>query len=216
MTLQEIHSFIDKLIDKEIGEVSPADKDVALDRASMWQFNEYKKDYGTTAEATEALDPFYVSLSYATDGSGLYTVPGGQNFLHLLGMDVSVTEAGHGVRIWPVEILKANKTSRLNSQLLAPSATEPVAEKTGPTSFKMYPAQLHAGTIRFLRRPAKPVYGYTRTGRQITYNSGTSTQLEWTEPYINKVIARALFFLGVNLDNNVLQQLGVTMPKANI
>jgi hypothetical protein len=66
--------------------------------------------------------------------------------------------------------------------------------------------------MRFLRRPAAPVYGYSQVSRVITYNSGTSTQLEWNDLFINLVIYRALSVLGVQLSDEKLAQYGLTYP----
>ena len=106
--------------------------------------------------------------------------------------------------------------ARRNSQLLAPSATRPIGIERASGSFKLYPEQVHAGTLRFFRRPAAPVFSYTQSGREIVYDVNTSTQLEWTEPYVNKVVLKALMFMGVNLDNPMLQQLGLALPQNNV
>jgi hypothetical protein len=50
------------------------------------------------------------------------------------------------------------------------------------------------------------VFGYTQSGRTITYSSGTSTQLEWKQNDLMNVIVIALQYIGINLDaNGVLQ-----------
>jgi len=56
-----------------------------------------------------------------------------------------------------------------------------------------------------LRRPAKPVYGYTTSGRTIIYNPATSTQLEFTDVYINNIISIALKFWGINMAEQDIQ-----------
>ena len=65
----------------------------------------------------------------------------------------------------------------------------------------MFPAQGYAGTLYYLKRPAKPVLGYTLVSRVITYDSGTSTQLEWDDEEINNVVFKAMQLLGVNLQS---------------
>jgi len=220
MNISEIHNFINLIVDQEqAGYFPPADIDTFLDRASMWAFNKYRAEYATSIEAYEAMAPFKATaLDFATNGSGVYTVASNLNYNQLIGVDVSVVDAGTGQpRRWPVEIIKEDELpSRRNSQLLTPSSTQPIALETGPGIFKFYPEQIHAGTLRFFRRPVAPVFGYTQTGRTITYDSGNSTQLEWTEPYLNKVVFYAINLMGINLDNQMLQKAGVELPAMNV
>lgn len=215
MTIEEVHKEIDQIIDKDAGAYfPPAVKDAALDRASMWLFNKYRKEYATNIDAYEAMAPFKKKVDYTTNGSGVINIntpAGDQLYVQLLSMDVSVVDADTGQpRRWPVEILKDDEiASRRNSQLLPPSATEPIAEETARGAFILYPAQVHAGTARYFKRPAVPVFGYNQVGRVITYDPGTSTQLEWTEPYLSKVIWLSVYYLGVNLDSEMLRKAGL-------
>lgn len=219
MNISEIHLFIATVLDQEqAGYFTPATIDEALDRSSMWHFNDYKKRYASDVDAYEALAPFKNSIDYSTSSIGVYAVPGANNYLQLLSMDVSVMDAGLGsARRWPVEIVKEDEVAqRRNSQMLPVSATKPIGVETASGTFKLYPEQVHAGTIRFLRRPAKPVFAYTQVGRVITYDSGNSTQLEWTEPYLNQVIFKAIQFLGINLGSEQLQKAAMMLQGANV
>jgi hypothetical protein len=85
-----------------------------------------------------------------------------------------------------------------------PSATSPIADIVDIGMYDLYPQITHTGTIYFLKRPAVPVYGYTQSGRAITYDPNASTQLEWGEPYLQKVILLAIRYLGINLDSDKL------------
>jgi hypothetical protein len=93
----------------------------------------------------------------------------------------------------------------LTSQLRTVSTSKPIA-KDRSTGFQLYPQVLQTGFYNYLRRPATPVLGYTQTGRAITYNPNTSTQLEFTDVYINNIIARALKFWGINMAEQDIQQ----------
>lgn len=219
MDLQEIHNLIDDLADKDqLGYFSPEEKDRYLDRGSLWLFNDFKRQYAQGIDVYEALAPFKTELDYTTSGQGVYTVATNQNYVQLLGMDVSVVDAGTGQpRRWPVDIIREDELpARRNSQLLAPSSTRPIGIERASGSFKLYPEQVHAGTMRFFRRPVAPVFSYTQSGREIVYDVNTSTQLEWTEPYVNKVVLKALMFMGINLDNAMLQQVGLALPQNNV
>lgn len=220
MTIQEIHNLFDLLADNDkTGYFTPAEKDVFIDRAQMWLYNDFRAIYAENSEAYEALTPFKKKLDYSTSSGGVLTVSsvsGDDLYMALLGLEVSVVDGG-SARRFPVKVVKEDEiTARRSSQILAPSATYPIAEETARGIFQFYPAQTHAGTIRYFRRPAKPVFAYTQSGRTITYNSGSSTQLEWGEPYHNKIVLKALQLAGLHLNDAVLQQLGLVLPKENI
>lgn len=217
MNISELHSLFLLLADKEQGAYfPPGDIDRFLDRGSMWLFNDFRAVYAENVEAFEALAPFKTAIDYSTNSSGEYTVPSLNNYVQLLSLDVAVVDS-FGTRRWPVKVMKEDElAARLASQLKAPSSTKPVAVETGVGAFKIWPAATHGGTIRFLKRPAAPVYGFTQSGRRFTYNSGTSTQLEWTEPYQNKVVLRALHLAGINLNDQQLQQAGILLPQNNV
>lgn len=219
MTIQEIHNLFNLLTDKEGGAYfPPASIDTFLDRSQMMWFNKWRPMYAESIEAQDALAPFKVVLDYTTSSSGVYAIPGNQNYISLLSMDVSVMDdVISTARRWPVKFPKEDElASRRNSQLLAPSATAPIAEVTATGSFTLWPTQVHAGTVRFFKRPPAPVFGYNQVGRVITYDSGTSTQLGWTEQYQNKIILSAIQLAGLPLDDQILQQAGIMLPQQDV
>lgn len=222
MTIDKVHERINFIRDQEIGGYNtPAEIDNALDTASMWCFNDYRERYATDVTAYEALAPFKKKLDFITSGGGTLTVSslvGYEEYAQLLNIQVAVVDADiSAARKWDVTISTDDEmSSRQNSQLNPIAVTNPIAEELGVGVFQLYPETTHAGTIRYLKRPAKPVFGYTEAGREITYNSGSSTQLEWNDIFINKIIARALNILGVNLDNDKLVAYGLQWPKENI
>lgn len=213
MTIQEIQDFLDLITAQERGGFNTyAEKDAALDRASLTLFEVYRAKYATSIEAKEALSPFRVRYDYTTDGTGQITLSAGQEFLHLLAMDVMVNDpdAPSGFdpdRRFDVEFPNEDELAqRRNSQTDPPSRTSPIADIVGVGWYNLYPQVVHSGTIYYLKRPDAPVFSYTQVGRVITYDPITSVQLEWTEPYLNNVIFLALRFLGVNLNNEYLNQ----------
>lgn len=214
MNISEIHDFIDIITSKErSGFNTPAEKDSALDRASLSLFEFYKKVYSTSIEAKEALSPFRRTYNYTTNGTGEISISTGFEFAHLLAMDVMVNDPNtlsgfdanrrHDVT-FPAEDELAR---RRNSQTNPPTRTAPIADIVNIAWYNLYPQVVHAGTIYYLKMPTKPVYGYTQSGDNITYNPATSVQLEWTEPWLNILIFLALRFLGINLNNEILTQI---------
>jgi hypothetical protein len=208
MNIADIHDFIDIVTSQERGGFNtPAEKDSCLWRASLTLFDFYKPNYAKTIEAKEALAPFRARYNYTTNGTGEISISTGFEFAHLLSMDVMVndpdTPSGFDANgRHPVEFVNEDElAARRKSQNKQPTRTAPIADIVGIGWYNLYPEVVHAGTIYYLKAPAKPVYGYTQVGRNITYNPNTSTQLEWTEPYLNRVIFMALTYLGINLNN---------------
>ena len=136
MHIGDIHDFMDLITAKERGGFNtPAEKDDALDSASMAVFNGYKDIYATSIEAKEALSPFRSKYTFTTDGAGLVAVPGGQNMVHLLGAEVLVTDteaaaAGYtSPRSFPVTFPNEDELpDAKNSQINKPTATNPIAD----------------------------------------------------------------------------------------
>lgn len=213
MNISEIHDFIDLITSKERGGFNTIEeKDSALDRASLTLFEFYRKVYAKSIEAKEALSPFRAKYDYRTNGTGEISISSGFDFVHLLAMDVMLNDpdAPSGFnpdRRYPVMFPNEDELAdRLNSQLKQPTRTDPIADIAGVGWYNLYPQVVHSGTIYYLTRPNKPVFGYTQSGRTITYNPATSTQLQWTEPYLNAVIFLSLRFLGINLQADYLNQ----------
>ena len=71
-------------------------------------------------------------------------------------------------------------------------------------AYRRYNTDATAGitaTMYYLREPAEPHFDYTQDGRVVTHIPGTSTDLEWDDLHVNKVIVRALILLGINVEN---------------
>jgi len=218
MTIQEIHEFILLLLNKHnTGYVTPEEIDSVLDRAQMWYFNklvghveEYQPGrpiprvaYGMTSAVHDHLSPFKAQSTSASNSSGVATLP--SDYMHIIAVRKNDSM---------VPIISEDELGiRLESYIFAPSSTEPVALINGKGAIQFYPKETHSTlSIDYLVRPDKPVFGYTQSGRTITYNSGTSTQMEWNEPALNAIIMRAVQYLGVNLDD----QLAISYSEGKI
>lgn len=211
MNISEIHDFIDLMTSQERGGFNtPAEIDSALDRASLTFFSFYRPKYAKDITAKEALSPFRVKYPFVTDGQGRITLTSGQLFVSLLSMEVEVyysdTPSSYNpTRTYDVQFPNEDELAkRKNSHIDPPKATAPIADIVGVGWYNLYPQQVHSGNIYFLKRPDVPFYSYSQVGRVITYLPNSSTQLQWTEPYLNDVIFLALRYLGVNLDNEAL------------
>lgn len=231
MDLKVIHDAIDFFCEKsQLGFLQPERKDFELDRAQMMRLtelfdnpNEYGKGdslgrmhYAKSQKIHDSLQPFKKTTSFVTGNfsSGVYTLP--NDYLHLLSMDINIADANApgGVTYQAVDIVKEDEWSeRRKSQLIPASATRPIGRLIYTSSparaVEMFPAQGYAGTLNYLRRPAKPALNYTlggASGREITYNSGASTQLEWDDEEVNNILFKALQLCGINLQSGEVIQ----------
>lgn len=171
-----------------------------LDNAQLEAVEEWFSTYGTTQIIHDAIRKLRVQKSFTSDSTGLVTFD--SDYLHLIGGAYTVS----GSTINNVRFLNEDELAlALKSQLRLVSDSNPIAIDAS-VGFKLYPAAIQSGFYNYLRRPAIPVLGFTQSGRTITYNSGTSTQLEFTDVYINNIISRALKFWGINMAEQDIQQ----------
>lgn len=217
MLINEIHDFINDLLMKEQGGYQPHPTiDTALYRASMWKFRKLLPLYETNEQVETALAPFKSELSFATDINGLYTIPGGSNFQRLNGMGISFTDST-GAHTRGVSFVSDDEwEDAKNSQLRKPTITNPVVLRKGVGGFEFSHAAVYAGKVRFLRTPVAPKYNFTKTGRVVTYNPTGSVNLEWDEKEQNEVIIKSLEFLGLNLGEDRLIQVGEALSNASV
>jgi len=118
---------------------------------------------------------------------------------------------------YPIKLYNEDeRAERLNSQLYPVTITSPIGEQTAPKTFRLYPVNAYNGNVTYLRRPVKPVYGYTVvSGRVIVYDPNTSTQLEWRETEIPMILIKALKSLGINIGSQEVQQWSQVSSEAN-
>ena len=171
-----------------------------LDNAQLEAVEEWFSAYGTTQIIHDAIRKLRVQKSFTSDSTGLVTFD--SDYLHLIGGAYTVS----GSTINNVRFLNEDELAlALKSQLRVVSASNPIAIDAS-VGFRLYPAATQSGFYNYLRRPVTPVLGYTQSGRTITYDPGTSTQLEFTDVYINNIISRALKFWGINMAEQDIQQ----------
>lgn len=212
MTIKEIHDFILLLLNKHnTGYAAPAEIDSALDRAQMWYFNrlygnieEYQPGrpvprvaYGSTTAIHDHLAPFKATSTSSSNSSGSISLP--SDYMHVIAIRKNNIS---------VPLISEDELGiRLDSYLFEPTSTEPVSVISGKGTLQLHPKETHnTMEVDYLKRPTKPVFGFTQSGRTITYNSGTSTQMDWNEPALNAIMMRALQYLGVNLEDGLIVQ----------
>jgi hypothetical protein len=171
-----------------------------LDNAQLEAVEEWFSTYGTTQIIHDAIRKLRVQKNFTSDSTGLVTFDA--DYLHMIGGAYTVS----GSTINNVRFLNEDELAlALKSQLRAVSTSSPIAIDAS-VGFRLYPAATQTGFYNYLRRPATPVLGYTQSGRNITYDPNTSTQLEFTDVYINNIISRALKFWSINMAEQDIQQ----------
>jgi len=210
MQLNDFQDIVRYFVNKEQGGwLSPEEIDTITHRAQMAWFATCLNIYGKNQKSTDPLNVFSEKLPFTTASDGKITLPKTEGadpyFESLLSVSVSYYD-GTKNRFKPVKLLSEDEISeRLDSQILAPTSTDPVGMESAD-SIQLYPQVSLTGYVYYLRRPKKPVFAYTQTGRTITYDQAGSTQLEWAETSINKILMKTINMFGVNLSDELVLQ----------
>jgi hypothetical protein len=198
--LNDIYNFMVFIVRKERGVfITIPEFQLTLDNAQIEAVEDWFRLYGETQSIHDAIRKLRVQIQFTTSNDGILTFE--SDYLHMIGGGFTV----NGSTINTIRFLNEDEISfALKSQLRAVSALNPVAKDIS-TGLQLFPQIKHIGFYNYLRRPAAPVYGYTTSGRTITYDQSTSTQLEFTDVYINNIISRALKFWGINMAEQDIQ-----------
>lgn len=221
MDLKIIHDTLRFYLDKfQMGWYADEDIDNILDRAQMQYFNNLRPGYGMSQMTHDSLLPFKAQYIFTngTSVDGLITLP--TNYESLITVETVVMDGS--VIIYPtVDLLnEAQISERKSSQLVAISTKYPaglllVDNTAGKVNkFQIYPAQPNAGTVYYFRRPVAPIFIYTESGRTITYDQDNSTQMEWDDMSIEKIIFITLGLLGINLQADEVIQIADGKEKS--
>jgi len=85
-----------------------------------------------------------------------------------------------------------------------------VARVTG-SQVEVNPDTIASVSLTYLKKPTVGIYGYTVAGdgRSFVYDSGTSTDLNWTDVSFKELSMRSLKYLGIPLRESTLIQFGL-------
>lgn len=209
--INDIHNIIEFIVRKERGIFLTIDEiDLMLDKAQLECINFWFEEYGKTQVIHDALQQIKVTnYQFTSNGGGQVNFQ--SNYLHLLAGVYTVT----GSTVNKVRFVQTDELpDALTAQLRKVSTSNPIAIDTA-SGFQLYPQSVQIGFYSYIRRPNKPVFGYTQVGRVITYDPNTSTQLEWSDIYVNKIIAKSLAYYGINMDEDKLVQFSMMEDKKN-
>lgn len=193
MDINDVYNFMVYIVRKQRGVFLPiTDAMQALDHGQLDAVEYWFTQYGTTQTIHDAIRKLRTPIGFASDSSGKVTFE--DDYIHLLGIPYTV----YGSTISQITFVNDDEYPfARTSELRAPTIEYPIAVNS-EVGFTLYPATTYSGAYWYLRRPAVPVLSVTTVGRVITYDSLTSVQLEFTDVYINNIIANALVYVGVN------------------
>ena len=207
MNLNDIFNFLNFYINKFTGSWYTIEElEDLLDFGQMALYSDLKPKYATSQLIKDALSPFRETYNFTTQISGYVIVPD-STYLDLLDIQIYFQVSNRTV-YYPVELVNEDtRAQRLNSQIDPVTITSPIGEQTAPRTFRLYPIGVYNGNVTYLRRPIKPVFGYSViSGRIIVYDPNTSTQLEWRETEIPSIIIKALSSIGINIGSQEVMQ----------
>lgn len=149
----------------------------------------------------DALQPFKVlRYQFASNSSGLVSYP--SDYVHFFYGAFSI----YGSTVHSIQFLDNEQVAdALDNQLRPISLSNPIAEVSAG-GFQMYPMSAQIGFFSYLRLPVQVVYGYSQSGRTITYDPTTSVQIEFKDVYVNNIISRALKYFGISMSEAEIEQ----------
>lgn len=217
MTIEEAFEFINFWANKVTGQFyTIPELTEIVDRGQISLYSDLQPKYATSQHIKDALAPFRDTYNFTTLVSGFVIVPADRNYLNLLDLRIyfNISDV---TRFYSVPMTNEDELSdRLNSQIDPVTITSPVGEQTAPGSFRLFPVGVYNGTVRFLRRPVKPVFAYTTISeRVIVYDAANSVQLEWAENWQNAVLLKALSSIGINLTAQEVSQYAELKTQSN-
>lgn len=128
--------------------------------------------------------------------SGIFPYPNDYLYLDRLS---HVWNDGGTNRNAPIDILRSYEFDRrANSSLEGPTDEFPIGEYA-EGGFKVIPYTISSVKISYLKRPEKPVWGFTVVNDVEVYDSNSSTDLVLHEGEKNKLVYELLTLSGVRL-----------------
>lgn len=216
-SINTTYEFVQDLLNKnQNGYLGPEEFNRLINQAQYQRFNYLygmpeqfaapnfpvpKVAYARTQGIAEALSPFIERVT-ATFASGSYTLPAG--LVHGVALRVG------NKKVQRVELDRI--ASYLDSTINAPSADYPIYCQVDNT-YKIYPSTITTAEFEYLRLPNQAVWGYTIVSGVPVYNSGTSTDLEWSTTEINNIVNILLSYFGISTRDSQMIQYAETQKR---
>ncbi len=222
MSINDAFEFLNFWINKRTGSFyTVSELELLIDRGQMAYYSDIKPKYATSQLVKDTLAPFrYVYPFTNMSGYIIAMTPEFQDdtrpYLDLLDLQITFQVSDRTV-YYSVPIVNEDVISqKLNSQVDPVTITSPIGEQIAIGTFRLYPASFYTGSVTFLRRPRRPVFGYSVISeRVIVYNPITSVQLEWRDTEQNAILLKALSSIGINLTSQEVSQFAELKTQEN-
>lgn len=199
--INDVYNFMDYIVRKQRGVfLTIPDAMQALNAGQLDAVEEWFKSYGENQIIHDALRKLRVYQTFTSDTNGV--VAFNDDYIHIFGSPFTVI----GSTVNTIKFVEEDEWSfAISSKLRTPTDQYPIALDVS-AGFNIFPQHIQNGAYWYLRRPATPVLSTTKVGRVISYEPTTSTELEFSDVYINNIIARALFYVGVDMSEQDVTQ----------
>ena len=209
MEINKIHDFILNTIRKErLALPTHSIIDGYLHRSQMEIFAELCDDLDGQEE-NQAVTPFKLREQFTYDGLGTGIIAFPAEYAYLLGIFAIVYDSRANVGVTKkIQLVSEDQLANALRSQVRPISQNSMVGTLESGGVRLYPNVPVAGYTHYLKNPIAPVYAYTLSGRTVTYNSGSSTQLLWNDMFQDKIIAKTLMYLGAMLDDSQTVQFG--------
>jgi hypothetical protein len=229
LSIKDVHDRIIFLLDKNSAEhKSHEEIDLVLDMAQMDVFIDFLGNpktyqpgrpvpiiaFGENQYINSALNKFRTTYTFNNGNTpgGVLTLPADCITPLALKTDVWSAAQNRNITRKVVPVNEEELIERLEDQLNPVTLYDPIALYNVNGQMQLFPEQPQSGKLYYLRRPRKPLYSYTMTGRVETLQVG-SLDLEWSDNIIGDIIAKALKYFSVNMSSAELYQFSEARDK---
>jgi hypothetical protein len=199
-SINYVYDFMRYIVRKQRGVMlSIPEAMQSLDLGQLDAVETWFSAYGETQQLHDAIRKLRVYQPFTSDAAGIVTFP--DDYTHLIGTPFTI----FGSSVTQVTFFEEDEFAfALTNQVRVVSDDYPIVVNVA-NGFSIYPQHLQIGAYWYLRRPATPILAFTTSGidgRTITYDPINSVQLEFSDSYINNIIARSLAYVGVNMNED--------------
>ena len=199
--INDIYTLINYIFSKQLGGfITVEEAMIALDAGQLELFEDEFKAYSVNQTIVDSILPFKVVQDFTSTSGGVVSFQ--SDYMHLLaGAYTTTSGTVNPIRFVTEGELPYYLTNQLRPVLLSSPCAVNIAN-----GFQLFPSSAQTGKYSYMKRPATPILSYTLVSRVFTYNSGASTQLQFSDAYINNIISRALKYIGISLGEEEVQQ----------
>jgi|688.fasta_scaffold874328_1 hypothetical protein len=188
IAIELIHNDIDSQIKKHNSAfLRPVDKDLAINKAQYDVLDLIITEYESNQRRSSA-DQDLLKLHTFTDVVEERTLPSDVYKLSTVFLGDAEGDL----------LDDKHFNDRLNSVILPPSASRPIATvyNDGAAKIRILPAA-NTHKIKYWKVPATAVFAYTQTDGVVTYNPTGSVNVGFPMSEYTKILNRTLFYLGI-------------------